>query len=127
MPLAIVRPDATFDLLDSNGKKTRFLFQVKTALALDTMSVHQARVESFQPAGPFDAVLSRAFASLGDMINGCRHLLAPGGRFLAMKGQYPETELAALDAGVELLASHRLVIPGLAEERHLLELVLRQQ
>ncbi len=127
VPLAIAHPDASFDLLDSNGKKTRFLFQVKTALALDTMAVHQARVESFQPAEPFDAVLSRAFASLGDMINGCRHLLAPGGRFLAMKGQYPEAELAALDAGVELLASHPLVIPGLAEERHLLELALRQR
>jgi 16S rRNA (guanine527-N7)-methyltransferase len=127
VPLAIASPDASFDLLDSNGKKTRFLFQVKTALALDTMVVHQARVESFQPAEPFDAVLSRAFASLGDMITGCRHLLAPGGRFLAMKGQYPEAELAEMDAGVELLASHRLVIPGLAEERHLLELALRQR
>jgi 16S rRNA (guanine527-N7)-methyltransferase len=127
VPLAIASPDASFDLLDSNGKKTRFLFQVKTALALDTMVVHQARVESFQPAEPFDAVLSRAFASLGDMITGCRHLLAPGGRFLAMKGQYPEAELAEMDAGVELLASHRLAIPGLAEERHLLELALRQR
>ena len=127
VPLAIVRPDLRFDLLDSNGKKTRFLFQVKTALALDTMAVHQARVESFKPSSPFDAVLSRAFASLGDMINGCRHLLAPGGRFLAMKGQYPEAELSALDADVELLASHRLAIPGLSEERHLLELGLRRQ
>jgi 16S rRNA (guanine527-N7)-methyltransferase len=127
VPLAIVRPDVRFELLDSNGKKTRFLFQVKTALALDTMAVHQARVESFKPPGLFDAVLSRAFASLGDMINGCRHLIVPGGRFLAMKGQYPEAELAALDADVELLVSHRLQIPGLAEERHLLELGLRRR
>ena len=124
VPLAIARPDSCFDLLDSNGKKTRFLFQVKTALALDTMAVHQARVESFKSSVLYDAVLSRAFASLGDMIKGCRHLLAPGGRFLAMKGQYPEAELAELDDGVELLASHRLDIPGLDEERHLLELAL---
>ncbi len=127
IPLAIAQPDRTFDLLDSNGKKTRFLFQVKTALALDNMTVHQARVESFQPSGLFDAVLSRAFASLGDMIDCCRHLLAPGGRFLAMKGQFPEAELAELSDSVELVASHRLDIPGLAEERHLLELVLRPQ
>ena len=124
VPLAIARPSSCFDLLDSNGKKTRFLFQVKTALALDTMAVHQARVESFQPSRPYDAVLSRAFASLGDMINGCRHLLAPGGRLLAMKGQYPQAELAALDDSVELLASYRLDIPGLDEERHLLEMAL---
>ena len=127
VPLAIASPGNAFDLLDSNGKKTRFLFQVKTALALDNMAVHQARVEAYQPAGPFDAVLSRAFASLADMISGCRHLLAPGGRFLAMKGQYPAAELAELDDSVELLASHRLKIPGLAEERHLLELVLCRQ
>ena len=88
------------------------------------MAVHQARVESFKSSVLYDAVLSRAFASLGDMIKGCRHLLAPGGRFLAMKGQYPEAELAELDDGVELLASHRLDIPGLDEERHLLELAL---
>jgi len=127
VPLALSLPESSFDLLDSNGKKTRFLFQVKTALGLDNMTVHQARVEAFQPPELFDAVLSRAFASLADMIDGCRHLLAPGGRFLAMKGQYPEGELAELDDSVELLASHRLEIPGLAEERHLLELVLCRQ
>ena len=77
VPLSILFPDREFHLLDSNGKKTRFLFQVKTALGLDNMAVHQARVESFEQ-GPFDAVLSRAVASLEDMVTGCRHLLAAG-------------------------------------------------
>ena len=96
VPLAIQRPDLAFHLLDSNGKKTRFLFQVKTALALDNMTVHHARAESFRPEVPFDAVLSRAFTSLAEMVAVCGHTLAPGGRYLAMKGAYPADELAAL-------------------------------
>ena len=124
VPLAILNPQRTFSLLDSNGKKTRFLFQVKTALGLDNMTVHQARVESFQPDEPYDAVLSRAFASLADMIAGCRHLLQPAGHFLAMKGQYPEAELVAMGDGVRLLQSHKLAVPGLTEERHLLDIQL---
>lgn len=122
VPLAICFPDREFHLLDSNGKKTRFLFQVKTGLGLANMTVHQARVEQFRPSLPFDIVVSRAFASLEDMVRGCRHLLSPGGRYLAMKGVFPQEELAAVEAKVKLLASHRLHVPGLDEERHLLEL-----
>ena len=124
VPLSILFPEREFHLLDSNGKKTRFLFQVKTALRLDNMTVHQARVESFNE-GPFDAVLSRAFASLADMVNGCRHLLAPGGHFIAMKGAYPETELAAVADRCQLQAVHPLEVPGLGEERHLVDMTLR--
>ena len=125
IPLAILFPDREFHLLDSNGKKTRFLFQVKTDLRLDNMTVHHARVESFQPAVPFDAVLSRAFASLQDMLAGCHHLLAPGGRVLAMKGAYPVDELAAVSGRYDLKEVHPLTVPGLAEERHLVEIMLR--
>ena len=124
VPLSILFPEREFHLLDSNGKKMRFLFQVKTALRLDNMTVHQARVESFNE-GPFDAVLSRAFASLADMVNGCRHLLAPGGHFIAMKGAYPETELAAVADRCQLQAVHPLEVPGLGEERHLVDMTLR--
>jgi 16S rRNA (guanine527-N7)-methyltransferase len=122
VPLAICFPEREFHLLDSNGKKTRFLFQVKTGLGLANMTVHRARVEHFRPSAPFDVVLSRAFASLADMVQGCAHLLSPGGRFLAMKGVFPQEELAALDGRFELLTSHRLTVPGLDEERYLLEL-----
>ncbi|MEE4143590.1 MAG: 16S rRNA (guanine(527)-N(7))-methyltransferase RsmG [Halieaceae bacterium] len=124
VPLAIMLPGTRFALLDSNGKKTRFLFQVKTALRLDNMQIHHARVESFRPPELFDAVLSRAFASLADMAAGCRHLLAPDGRLLAMKGAYPEEELAALGPAYKVSAVHALAVPGLDEQRHLVEIML---
>jgi len=125
IPLAILFPQRDFLLLDSNGKKTRFLFQVKTALGLDNMTVHQARVESFTAAEPFETVLSRAFASLLEMVRGCRHLLAPGGKILAMKGAYPAHEIAAASQlGAEMVV-HPLTVPGLDEERHLVEITLR--
>jgi 16S rRNA (guanine527-N7)-methyltransferase len=126
IPLAIMFPEREFHLLDSNGKKTRFLFQVKTALCLDNIAVHQARVASFRPAERFDAVLSRAFASLQDMVHGCRHLLAPGGRFLAMKGASPGEELEAVRGECAQTSVYPLTVPGLGEQRHLVELVLPQ-
>ena len=124
VPMAILFPQREVHLLDSNGKKTRFLFQVKTALGLDNMVVHQARVQSFRPVEPFDAVLSRAFASLQDMMQGCRHLLAPRGRLLAMKGAYPAQELDVIDRQGVQVAVHSLAVPGLGEHRHLIEITL---
>ena len=124
VPMAILFPQREFHLLDSNGKKTRFLFQVKTALRLDNMVVHQARVQSFRVVEPFDAVLSRAFASLQDMMHGCRHLLAPEGRLLAMKGAYPAQELDAIGQEGAQVVVHPLVVPGLGEHRHLVEIAL---
>ena len=120
--MAILCPGREFHLLDSNGKKTRFLCQVKTALGLDNMIVHQARSESFTPEQPFDAVLSRAFASLADMVRVGRHLLAPGGCMLAMKGAYPQEELAAVEREFTTVTVHPLHVPGLDEQRHLVEL-----
>jgi 16S rRNA (guanine527-N7)-methyltransferase len=120
VPLAILYPGRRFHLLDSNGKKTRFLFQVKTALGLDNMTAHQARVESFASNELFDGVLSRAFASLQDMIGGARHLLAPKGSFYAMKGAYPEDEIEALEIAHWETSACALTIPGLNEERHLI-------
>ena len=127
IPLAILYPQRSFSLLDSNGKKTRFLFQVKTALCLDNMQVHHQRVESFRPHEPYDAVLSRAFASLSDMVAGCRHLASATGRFFAMKGAYPSQELAELDPACKVVAVHELEVPGLAEQRHLVELMIQEK
>jgi len=124
VPLAIVHPQHEFHLLDSSGKKTRFLFQVKTALCLDNIVVHKARVESFRAAEPYDAVLSRAFASLRDMTAACHHLLVAGGRFLALKGAYPAAELAEIRQSFREVAVHPLVVPGLAEQRHLVDIQL---
>ena len=125
VPLAIALPEREFQLLDSNGKKTRFLFQVKTALGLDNMSIHHARVEAHHPDQLLDAVLSRAFASLEEMVLGCRHLLTTQGRFFAMKGAYPGDELAGVETLCEIHAVHPLEVPGLGEQRHLVELSLR--
>lgn len=120
IPLAIASPERHFTLLDSNGKKTRFLVQVKAELKLTNVDVVHARVEDYRPDQGFDAVLSRAFASLGDMMRSCRHLLAPCGEFLAMKGQRPDDELRQLRSQIEQESVIPLVVPGLSEERCLL-------
>ena len=126
IPLAIARPGLSIDLLDSNVKKTRFLFQAVTALKLGNTRIFHCRVEDHAPAVGYDVVLSRAFASLDDMVDGCAHLLVPGGCFLAMKGQWPEAEWQAVAERCELRARHELAVPGLSEQRHLLELGLRE-
>jgi 16S rRNA (guanine527-N7)-methyltransferase len=122
IPLAIACPEREFHLLDSNGKKTRFLFQVKTQLGLDNISVHHGRVETFTASAPYGIVLSRAFASLVDMVESCMHLCAADGCFLAMKGLYPEEELEKLGNTCQFVAAHRIRVPGLQEQRHLIEL-----
>ena len=122
IPLAIMFPEKKFTLLDSAGKKTRFLFHVKTLLKLENVSVENRRVEEFQPAQKFNAVISRAFASLQDMIEGCTHLLENKGVFLAMKGIYPQDELAPIADKIELLESIKLDVAETDGERHLLVL-----
>ena len=124
IPLAILFPQRAFDLLDSNGKKTRFLFQAKTALGLENVTVHHARVESFSPDRCYDVVLSRAFASLSDMLAGTRHLLCPGGVLLAMKGARPDDELVSIERHCAVRHIRPLSVPGLDEQRHLVELAL---
>ncbi|MDX5630545.1 MULTISPECIES: 16S rRNA (guanine(527)-N(7))-methyltransferase RsmG [unclassified Brenneria] len=125
IPLAIVRPGAHFTLLDSLGKRIRFLRQVQHELQLENISPVQSRVEDFPADPPFDGIVSRAFASLQDMVKWCRHLPArPDGRFYALKGVLPEEELAALPAGIALDQVIRLSVPELEGERHLI--VLKQ-
>lgn len=119
IPLAIVRPDAHFTLLDSLGKRVRFLRQVQHELKLDNITPVQSRVEDFPAEPPFDGVISRAFASLTDMINWCRHLPGEHGRFYALKGLRPDDELQTLPVGVEVDEIVRLKVPELEGERHL--------
>ncbi|ASP37890.1 16S rRNA (guanine(527)-N(7))-methyltransferase RsmG [Bacterioplanes sanyensis] len=120
--LAIMNPDRDFTLLDSNGKKTRFLFQAKTSLKLPHVTIVNERVEAYQPAQPFDMIVSRAFASLYDMTHWCQHLCAPQGYFLAMKGQYPHQEIADLENRFAVVDAQAVTIPGVEAERHLLQL-----
>lgn len=119
MILAICYPDKTFTLLDSNGKKTRFLTQAKMELGLDNVSVANERVENHQAIGGYDHVISRAFASIIDMITWTRPLPNPTGNFLAMKGVYPVEELAVLPEDIEVELVERLPVPGIDAERHL--------
>ncbi|TXG87587.1 MAG: 16S rRNA (guanine(527)-N(7))-methyltransferase RsmG [Rhodocyclaceae bacterium] len=119
IPLAIARPELAVTLLDSNSKKTAFLQQAVIELGLKNVQVVTARVEEFKPAAPFAAITSRAFAELADFVGLTRHLLAPGGEWLAMKGQRPVAEMNKLPAGVSVTAVHRLLVPGVDGERHL--------
>jgi len=119
IPLAIARPELHVTLLDSNSKKTAFLQQAVIELALPNISVHGGRVEQYHPAVGFDAITSRAFAELADFVALSQHLLAPGGRWLAMKGLWPHDEIARLPAMAQLDTVHRLQVPGVDGERHL--------
>lgn len=124
IPLALARPELAVTLLDSNGKKTRFLRQAVLELGLANVEVAECRAEAFRPAAPFDTIVSRAFAELGLFLRLTRPLLAPGGRWLAMKGRLDENELAEISTEGVKLHSHRLRVPGLAAERHLIEFSL---
>src|SRR5690606_9840169 len=117
--LAIMLPENRFTLLDSNGKKTRFLTQVRLELGLENMQVVNSRVEAFSPDLPFDGIVSRAFSSLADFTNLTRHLGTADTRWLAMKGLYPEEELQALAEDFSVRSSIELAVPGCGVCRHL--------
>ena len=119
IPLAIYFPDTQFVLLDSNGKKTRFLEQVKSHLGLNNVEIVQARVESFQPQALFDGVISRAFADLNRMCRVTHHLLAEGGLWFAMKSQTAESEISGLDSTFTLQQRIDLNVPFLSDARML--------
>jgi 16S rRNA (guanine527-N7)-methyltransferase len=123
IPLALLsaakQPDRRFVLLDSNSKKTRFLQQAVTELGLENVQVVHARTESFQPEQGFDIVISRAFASVADMLAGAGQHCVVGGLILAMKGTDPAAELDGLDPAFALEQVQRLQVPGLDEDRHL--------
>ncbi len=116
IPLAILFPEKFFVLLDSNGKKTRFLQQAKTELGLTNIEIINDRAEQYKPCILFDEILSRAFSSLEEMLTNTEHLCKDGGRFLAMKGQYPETELQAVKKPYKVQA---IEWPDNQAERHL--------
>mgnify|MGYP004711048367 CR=1 FL=1 len=121
VPLAIVRPESHFTLLDSLGKRVSFLRQVRHELGLKNIEPVQSRVEEFEPLPPFDGVISRAFASMQDMLSWCHHLPAKGqGRFYALKGVRPDDELALLPEGITLESVIKLQVPELDGERHLI-------
>jgi 16S rRNA (guanine527-N7)-methyltransferase len=120
IPLAIMFPDMKVTLLDSNGKKTRFLTQVKLELKLDNLNVIHSRAEAYQPEQPFTGIISRAFSSLEDFTQWTRHMGDTNTRWLAMKGLHPADELVALPADFNLESAQALAVPGCQGQRHLL-------
>lgn len=120
IPLAILFADRHFTLLDSNGKKTRFLTQVKLELKLANLEVVHSRAEEYHPASPFSGITSRAFSSLSDFASWTRHLGDTQTRWLAMKGVQPDDEMQSLPSDFSLQSCEVLKVPGCQGQRHLL-------
>ncbi len=120
IPLAIACPTLTVVSIETVSKKAAFQQQARIELGLDNFSVLNERVENVRAEPLFDVVISRAFSELADFVALTAHLLAPGGYFLAMKGVYPDAEIARLPESVRLRESLNLDVPGLGAERHLL-------
>ena len=123
IPLAILNPEINFTLLDSNGKKTRFLFQAINELKLTNASEINHRVEAYQPNQLFDAVISRAFSSISDMLNQCDHLVSDQGCFLAMKGKKPDSELSQMTKAYKVVEVNGVNVPLVDSERHLIKII----
>lgn len=126
IPLAIIHPNQQWTLVDKNSKKTRFLTQAVAELGLKNVQVVHFRGEEFHPAHGFDNILSRAFGSLRLFVETTSHLLNPDGELIAMKGKYPDDELADLPAKVSVQSVQRIDINGIDIERHLVCLRLTQ-
>jgi len=118
IPLALLYPDRQFTLLDSNGKKIRFVQHVTRELGLTNVLPVQARAEAYEPNHSFDTVISRAFTALADFVANSGHLVGAGGCLLAMKGKIPDAELAALPGDWRATRIEVLQVPGLDAERH---------
>jgi 16S rRNA (guanine527-N7)-methyltransferase len=125
IPLAILHPDKTFYLIDSNGKKVRFIKQTAHQLGLKNVIALHKRVESVEVK--VDVVISRAFASLQDMIEGTSQLLEDNGMFFAMKGKQPQQQLEQISKTIKTVENHNIQVPGLEAERCLLCLQKQQQ
>lgn len=125
IPIAIARPDVHVTLLDSSHKKCAFLEQARTELRLANVTVLCDRVEGHRPETGYDLVVSRAFAELSDFVTQARHLVAPGGRFIAMKGVYPFDEIARVPESHRVASVLELEVPTLQAKRHLVFLEAR--
>jgi 16S rRNA (guanine527-N7)-methyltransferase len=117
--LAIVRPDVKISMIDTVHKKTAFLTQVKAELNLSNVTVYTMRVEQLQVSDKFDVITSRAFADLSDFVNWSSHLLAEGGRYIALKGVAPKEEQERVPAEWKVAKVEPLQVPRLGAERHL--------
>jgi 16S rRNA (guanine527-N7)-methyltransferase len=122
LPLAIVNPERHFSLIEATAKKARFVVETAQRIGGGNVDVVNARAETYRPVRLYDTVMARALSSLADFVAYAGHLCAPEGRLLAMKGKRPDEEIAALPKSFRVLAVHQLKLPGLTDERHLVEL-----
>ncbi len=118
IPLALARPESSWVLLDSSAKRCRFLIQAVAELGLTGVEVVHGRVERYRPATPFDCVVTRAFAALGETVGRIRHLLAEQGCLVALKGRGVERELESLPPGFALRELRRLEVPATKGARY---------
>jgi 16S rRNA (guanine527-N7)-methyltransferase len=122
LPLAVVNPRRRFSLIEATAKKARFVERTALKLALANVEVVNERAERFRPLELFDTILARALSSLSDFVAYAGHLCAPDGRLLAMKGKRPDEEIWALPKSFRVVAVHRIKLPGLDDQRHIVEL-----
>jgi len=122
LPLAVADPERRYTLIESTGKKVKFLRHAIERLELPNVEVEHGRAEALKPSQPFDTVISRALGPLSDFVRVAGHLAGRRGRLLAMKGKVPAEELKALPPGWKALAVHPIRVPGLDAERCLVEL-----
>jgi 16S rRNA (guanine527-N7)-methyltransferase len=125
IPLALAQPQLDFVLLDSNAKKTRFITQAVASFRIKNVEIVQERVEKYDPRKKFNTLISRAFASIADMLAGTGHLADTGAEFLAMKGVYPQEELTAIPQNYKVSSVQALQVPGLDAARHLVIITRR--
>lgn len=120
--LAVTEPQRQFCLLDSGGKKVRFVRHAVAELGLENVEVVQSRVESYAAPDPYDTVVCRAFSSIGEFVDRCAALVGRGGRLVAMKGRMPQDELAGLPASWSATQADRVAVPGVPGDRHIIVL-----
>ena len=122
IPLAVAFPEKHFTLLDALKKRTHFLIQVVAQLGLKNVNVVHCRLEDYRARHDFNVVVSRAFSSIHEFTSAASPCCGSGGKLLAMKGRFPGEELKALAQGCKVVAIHSLNVPGLDEERHIVEI-----
>lgn len=122
IPLAIAMPDLCFTLLDTNGKKTRFLEHAVRQLGLKNINVEKVRIEDYASGKLFDTVVSRAFSSLSDFVNACKPCVNQDGQLLAMKARMAKEEIALINKAQWRITSQQVYVPGLEAERHIVML-----
>jgi 16S rRNA (guanine527-N7)-methyltransferase len=126
LALAIVNPERSFSLIEATGKKARFVEQTAQRIGCGNVQIVHSRAETYRPLELFDTVMARALSSLADFVAYAGHLCSADGRLLAMKGKRPDEEMSALPKSFRVLAVHTLKVPGLSDERHLVEMIRTQ-